>query len=123
MHEDTGYLDQVEGLFFQIQVGKCLFEAFLLQRAAGGFDLFMDRERSELECLEVDQITWLRQRAEKDGTVFIEHFPEAKLNSDLKQRIQNRFGEWLQQHLNVPFTTKGKVRWAQDDSYEWSRGL
>ena len=57
MPEGIEYVNEECGPNFVISIGKCQFQGLLLERKVGGFDLFLCREGSELECLEIDQVT------------------------------------------------------------------
>lgn len=102
---------------FTMSVGKCQFTAWLPERKTGGFDLYLDREASELECLEVDQITWLRHQAAGDNVVFVSHLSESTLDRRAKATAQERFGQWLQQHLGLAWTPGTRAEWEEIDSF------
>ncbi len=103
-----------EGERFDILIlgrDSCSFEGNLFQRKAGGFDLYLFRDNSEFECLELDKITWLRQQA-PDGSLFIERFAEANLDRNVKRKIETAFARWLDANLGLTPGGKYKSQWA-----------
>jgi len=113
MADASEYMDSGEkDALLYMYCDSCIFEGILLFRVAGGIDLFLMRENSEFECLEIDQITWLRKQAQGDALLFIEHFPERELSKDLKKRIADRFASWLRASLNLRANEKIRVEWG-----------
>ncbi|MBI1749087.1 MAG: hypothetical protein HY234_12010 [Acidobacteria bacterium] len=115
MPEGIEYVNEEFGPSFGITIGKCEFLGFLLERKAGGFDLFLDRQGSDLECLELDQMTWLRHQAVDKGCVYIVYFPGPKLTKEVRRAAQDRLGAWLQQSFGLPFDPNKKVYWVDDE--------
>lgn len=102
---------------FAMKVGGCEFVAWLPMRKAGGFDLCLDREASELECLRTDQITWLRQQAAGDNVVLVSRLEGAALDKSVKLAAQQRLGQWLQQQFGLSWTADIRATWTELESF------
>lgn len=102
---------------FTMKLGSCEFTAWLPRRKDGSFDLYLDREASELECLTIDKITWLRQQAAGDNVVLVSRLEEPKLDRAAMQAAQDRFGQWLEQNLGVPWTSGIRANWIEMESF------
>lgn len=112
MFNEAEYVE--DGERFEILVlehDACAFEGNLYSRKEGGFDLFLFRDNSEFECLELEKITWLRKQA-PEGSLFIERFTESSLNRDLKGRVEDAFAKWLEANLGMP-PGKFRCRWGR----------
>lgn len=61
MFNGAEYVEEGERIeVVTLEFQACRFEGNVFSRKEGGFDLFLFRENSELECLEIEKITWLR---------------------------------------------------------------
>jgi hypothetical protein len=101
MFNQSEYVE--EGERFEIVIlerDACTFEGDLYPRKEGGFDLFLFRDNSEFECLELEKITWLRKQA-PDGSLFIDRFADVRLSRDLKSKIEAAFARWLEANLGI----------------------
>jgi len=110
-YEKQGEVCQVMYLAYK----DCEFEGNVFPRKDGGFDLYLMRDNSILECLEIEVITWLRKQAEAQGgdLVFVERFSTPKNVRDMKNQVETRFAAWLQSNLRLPSGGKFKARWEE----------
>ncbi len=115
MPEGIEYVNEEYGPNCDITIGKCRFNGFLLERKSGGFDLFLSRDGSELECLSIDQHTWLRHQAVDHSCVYLGYFPQPELTKEVRRAAQERLGGWLQQSFGLPFDPNKKVYWVEDE--------
>lgn len=96
-----------------LQVSGCEFVGCLWPRRAGGFDLMLDRENSEFEGLEVDQITKLRHQARDHGGVFVAQLLETQVTRELKERAVRSFAAWLEQNFALSVGRGPRVSWDE----------
>ena len=78
-----------------VAVDKCEFAGTLYERSAGGFDLYLSLEPSDLKHLEASKITILRTKSDDNEEPFIESYPDSKVIRDLKLRAKQRLATWL----------------------------
>lgn len=113
MFNENEYSEPEKFEILRVNHGKCSFEGNLYERKDGGFDLFLFRDNSEFECLEIEKITWLRRQA-PDGSLLVERFGDAAFGRELKKKVEAAFVKWLEANLGLQFGGKHKCLWQDD---------
>lgn len=113
------YADSEEPQVISVESDGCIFQGDILWRKNGGFDLGFNRENSEFECLEVSQITRLREQAGGEPHLLVGNFTENDLTKDLRKRVAASFLEWLKSTGILPPAAKPKVRWSDQSGGWW----